>query len=274
MPSPETAASMREGAQLSSQALPCLETVEVPLHVNVDVRGLGQSPMQALRVLLVADVLRRLAEELHGVPVVLAVLDDGKGTPTSQASWTKTFRIQEPSLRGRSESEVLAFFGGPAAAAFKTATPAGAISAVPGAGKVLEIGPVQAPVPADVPPLTSGLLGNHDPLALRLCLLRFPYAGPAVLSRARLHRAEETLQRWRFKVANWKDMPVAHAVPDVLAAADGALTTALDTASVLTLLHRLETDQSQASGSKFATFTRLDRVLGLDLLRMVGKIRW
>lgn len=264
---------MREESPVSSQALPCLETVEVPLRVSADVRGLGQKPLQALRVLLVADVLRRLTEELHGVPVVLAVLDDGKGMPTSQASWTRTFRIREPSLRSRSESEVLAFLGAPAAAAFNTAAPTGAIAAVPGAGKVLEIGPVEAPVPADGAPLTSGLLGNHDPLAVRLCLLRFPYGGPAVLSRARLHRAEETLQRWRFKVANWKDMPVQPAVPEVLAAADRALTTALDTAAVLTLLHRLETDQGQGSGGKFATFTGLDRVLGLDLLRLVGKTR-
>ncbi|MFS0717300.1 hypothetical protein ABC337_12940 [Arthrobacter sp. 1P04PC] len=224
-------------------------------------------------MLLVADVLRRLAEDLHGIQVLLAVLDDGNGLPAGPGDWKKASLIGEPSMRSHSESEIEAFLRGPAAAVIRAAAPAGTVARAPVPGQILEIGAVQPPAPCGAP-FDSSLPGDHDPLALRLCILRFPYASPAVLSRARLHRAGETLQRWRFKVANWKDMPAAPAVPEVLAAADHALSSDLNTAAVLTLLHRLETDQSLASGGKFATFTRLDRVLGLELLRMVGKARW
>jgi cysteinyl-tRNA synthetase len=116
------------------------------------------------------------------------------------------------------------------------------------------------------------VLGNHDPAALRLVLLRFSPASPAALSAARLHRAEETIQRWRYKVAMWADMPSAPLVADSVSAARDALAADLDTITVLTDLHRLEVDPQIASGSKFQTFAYLDRVLGLDLRHLVGKL--
>lgn len=128
---------------------------------------------------------------------------------------------------------------------------------------------------ASLPPPWDGsiraVLADHDPAALRLALLHFRYADAAVVSAARLRRAEQTLGRWRFKVALWHDMPPAPAVPAIVEAARDALAADLDTPSVLRELHRLEIDQHTASGSKFATFAALDEVLGLDLEHLVGK---
>jgi cysteinyl-tRNA synthetase len=110
-----------------------------------------------------------------------------------------------------------------------------------------------------------------DPFALRLALLRFPYHVPATLTMARMRRADETLDRWRFKVANWKDMPAPRT--GALVSPVAALLDGLDTASVLHLMHRVESDHTIASGAKFIAFVELDQVLGLDLQRYVGFIR-
>lgn len=71
--------------------------------------------------------------------------------------------------------------------------------------------------------------------------------------------ADETLQRWRYKVALWADMPPAPPVGILLDAAREALKANLDAATVPKELHRLEMDSQVASGSKFATFAGVAR---------------
>lgn len=136
--------------------------------------------------------------------------------------------------------------------------------------RTLRVGAVILPPSWDRPARTA--LADHDPAALRLALLHFRYSDTAVLSAARLHRAEQTLGRWRFKIALWHDMPPAPPIPGVVAAARAAFADDLDTPAVLRELHRLEIDQHAASGSKFTTFSSVDRVLGLDLTYLVGKV--
>jgi len=134
----------------------------------------------------------------------------------------------------------------------------------------VQIGAVRPPAGAE--DTIAGVLGEYDSLTLRLALLRFAPARPAALSVARLHRAQQTLERWRYKVALWADMPAAAPVDELLDAAHAVLEASLDTVTVLTQLHRLEVDPRVASGAKFATFARLDAILGLDLGHLVGKI--
>ncbi|WP_284293631.1 hypothetical protein [Luteimicrobium album] len=93
------------------------------------------------------------------------------------------------------------------------------------------------------------------------------------LSVARLHRAEETSHRRRIKVAEWKDMPVAPPPTGLEVVVRELLGDRLDTAAVLTELHRLEVRHQLASGSKFAAFSQVDGLLGLDLCGLVGKLR-
>jgi hypothetical protein len=119
---------------------------------------------------------------------------------------------------------------------------------------------------------TTTLQPVEDPLVLRLALLRFPVAAPAELSTARVHRAAETLQRWRIKVAGWADMPSAAPPRAEYDAMRAALVDRLDTPGVLARLHRLELDPRLASGAMFEAFVGLDRVLALDLGRLIGKL--
>jgi len=121
------------------------------------------------------------------------------------------------------------------------------------------------------PPATEAsladLLHDHEPRAIRLALLRFGHASTATLSGARLRRADETLYRWQYKVADWHDLPPTPAAD--LDAIRDAVANDLDSARALKLLHRLEVDPETPSGGKYATFCRADDILGLDLRHLV-----
>lgn len=117
--------------------------------------------------------------------------------------------------------------------------------------------------PAD----TTGL----DPLALRLALLRRPYREEAALTRDDLETSDGQLRDWRELVATWarspsKPMCAGH-VSDFLGALDGDL----DTPAALRTLAAIAADREVPDGAKFEAFAYLDRFLGLDLAREVGR---
>ena len=114
---------------------------------------------------------------------------------------------------------------------------------------------------------------GHDPLALRLAFLEMRYRQQANLTWASIEAADALLARWRDTVAAWAEEPSAamssaHA-DEVLAAFDDDL----DTPHALQVLRRLEKDRDVAPGAKFETFAWADRLLGLDLARLVGQAR-
>lgn len=234
-------------------------------RISVDVRGLGERSLQPLRVLLVADVLRRFVEVFHERQVLLAVLVDTAAPPVAPTG----VGIRAPDARVRSPAELAAVLGAPPTFAVEPTRPQ------PGGGpddasRTIRVAAVTSPAPATG--TLAGVPREQQGAVLRLALLRFAHPCPATLSAARVHRAEEALQRWRYKVAMWADMPPAPPASDTVRAARDALEASLDTTWVLTDLHRLEVEPRVASGSKFATFTYLDRVLGLDLRHLVGKL--
>jgi hypothetical protein len=241
-------------------------------RVTVDLRDLDDRSLDALRLLLVADVLRRLVEDLRGGQVLLAVLARESGLADARAAAANALWIRDPSTRARSREEAASLLGGPSSVHLEPAQASRPSPGAPTLSRSLRIGRVTTPLPVGAAPLSSDPLREHEPLALRLSLLRFHYGSPAMLSTARLHRADETLRRWRRKVADWADMPSAPMPLDRVGAMRGALDR-LDTATVLTSLHRLEMDLEVASGSKFETFSYLDRVLALDLCHSVGRFR-
>jgi hypothetical protein len=110
-----------------------------------------------------------------------------------------------------------------------------------------------------------------DPLALRLALLQRPYRAGADLTPDDLKAAAEILTGWRALVTRWARSPskpmCAQYVGDFL----GALDDDLDTPAALRTLAALAADQVIPDGSKFETFAYLDRFLGLDLAREVGR---
>jgi cysteinyl-tRNA synthetase len=112
---------------------------------------------------------------------------------------------------------------------------------------------------------------GHDPLALRLFFLTGRYRQQMNLTWETLAAADRRLARWRAKVADWAEAPsaamsVAH-VDRLRAAFDDDL----DTPSALVALADLEKDDDVPAGAKFETFAWVDRLLGLDLVRDVGR---
>ncbi|PYI65075.1 hypothetical protein CVV68_19795 [Arthrobacter livingstonensis] len=251
----------------------CVAAPRATWRVSVDVRDLDDRPLAALRLLLVADVLRRLVEDLQGGLVLLVLLESRTGpSAIAREDAEKALWIRPPMARTGSPTEVAALLGAPPNIVLIPTVPSSSTAGAPDPEYTLRVAVALLPH-RGTGLATSGLLGIYDPLALRLALLRFPYPSPAVLTTARLHRAQETLQRWRLKVADWEDMPPAPMPQHSVDAMRAALVAGLDTVTVLKLLHRMEVDLHLASGSKFETFAYLDRVLALDLCHLVGKVR-
>lgn len=231
--------------------------------VAVDVRGVRDNALALSRLLVSADLACRVSTVLCGREARLAVVSEragGRAVRDAEAGF-----LELPPIPAASLSEARHVLGeridllvapGP-----RTDAPA----------------PVESAASLDVG--DSGLGGRAttaagiDAAVLRLALLHFRPPEVAALSAARLHRADETLQRWRFKVALWHDTDPAP-MPDAFAGAvEAALQDRLDTPEVLLRMHRLEIDLHLPSGSKFAAFMHADRVLGLDLGHLIGKLR-
>ena len=242
--------------------------VRTPVRVVVDLRGLADRPLDALRVWLVGDLVNRVDQAgaggsggLHvvadfGISEGLLVAARRLGVGVGTAPFIGLMRSLEGACRP-----------------YRTVQPAGSRQAPEAARPCIPVGAVVAHVEVGTDPLDSSLLHDRDPLAVRLALLRVPPPVCVVLSKARLNRADETLQRWRFKVAGWERFrarpPSRHEVPPGLA----SLISGCDMAATLTWLHRLEADPRRGSTEKYAAFTEADRVLALDLSLLVGRLR-
>jgi len=228
-----------------------LVEVRPAVHRLLRVRAVG-----GLRVLLVADLLRRAAER-RGWRVALA-RDDADvaadlGTlnvhPASEALPGNAADVEIRSTRrdheGLSRSEAGQSF------------------------TIMVVVEHAEVVTHELEPLRVGL-AMPDPLALRLALLGVHHRRPAEVGGPVLQEAEATLRRWRARVAGWAEEPsrpmCAEYVQNVYAAYDDDL----ETPSALRELHGLEHDESIPAGSKFEAFVHLDRLLGLDLARDVG----
>jgi cysteinyl-tRNA synthetase len=88
-----------------------------------------------------------------------------------------------------------------------------------------------------------------------------------------LDTAEETLLRWRDLVAGWAQSPSTAMSAHYADAVNTAFDDDLDTPVALAALHALEVDDQVPDGTKFETFAAMDRLLGLDLARDIGKPR-
>jgi cysteinyl-tRNA synthetase len=112
-----------------------------------------------------------------------------------------------------------------------------------------------------------------DPLAARLAFLEHRYRQQLNLTWDTLVAADATLRRWRERVADWADQPSRPMCAEYSARVAGALDDDLDTPAALRALRELAADADIPAGSKFETFASADRVLGLDLVRLVGRPR-
>ncbi|HEY7360248.1 MAG TPA: hypothetical protein VH642_05515 [Streptosporangiaceae bacterium] len=240
------------------------------LRVCAHVPGADARPgVTALRVLLAADLLARVAE-LSGLQVLtaLATGDPAAGQASPLERDAGALGIHPPTAR---------------------TTPGDAPSSL---GGMIDVHLVTTDT---LDPRLDGLLavvdtaylgwaGGHgdaageglpagpgrDPLAVRLALMSVPISLAARVTGDALGRAEETLGSWRQQVARWAESP-SRPVPASFADAARAAFSDLDTASALALLRGLAPDASVPAGAKFETFVYADRILGLDLAREVGR---
>jgi hypothetical protein len=231
----------------------------VPLRVCVHgPAGETWSGLGDLRVLLVADVLTRIAE-LQGLQTVTVLAADSP-LPGSLDEDFSALGIHRPAVLASCE-DAGALLGG--SAHVHVAMDA------PGSGEgedavLIGVGPVE-----DLTQRAAD--GNRgDLLALRLALLSCPYRQPVKLTQAALADAAESAGRWRRRVAEWASQPSRPISAEAATAIRGAFDDDLNTVAALDLLRSVESRQDIPAGAKFETFLFVDRVLGLELPREIG----
>jgi len=238
------------------------------LRVCAHVPGAARYGATALRVLLVADLVARVAElgNLQAL-TVLVTGDESADRVSALEAAAGALGIHPPAGRARS-GNAPALLGGPA----DIHVVSGGVEVHDAqSGVVTRVGDVHAHgtgvqgEAAD--PLTAD---EHDQLAVRLALMAFPYYQPADLTDGVVADARETVRDWRRRVARWAESP-SKPVPAHLAETIRAAFGDLDTPSAVALLHDVAHDDSVPAGAKFETFVYVDRVLGLDLPSEIGK---
>lgn len=211
----------------------------------------GGADLTGLRILLVADLLARTAE-LGDLQVQTVLAAEGDPAAVEQAA--DALNIHPPVAQ--------AGLSGPAASL------GGPIDVHLASHDVVGQGGLAVRVGASSLPEADGT--GRDPLAVRLALLSLPYDKPADLAEGTLAEASQTLGQWRRQVADWAQSPSLPMPPPVADQVRAACDD-LDTASLLALLRDLAPDDGVPPGAKFETFAFADRILGLDLVRDVGR---
>jgi hypothetical protein len=240
------------------------------LRICAHVPGAGAGPgVTALRVLLAADLLARVAE-LGGLQVLTAVAagDPAAGPAAALERDAGALGIHPPAARTTSR-DAPSSLGGPIDVHLVTrdALDPG-LDGLPAAVDTAYLSRPGGGAGAAGGSLPAG--PGRDPLAVRLALMSFPISLAAGVTGDALDRAGETIGSWREQVARWAESP-SRPVPAPIAEAARAAFGSLDTAAALALLRGLAPDASVPAGAKFETFVFADRILGLDLAREVGR---
>ena len=105
---------------------------------------------------------------------------------------------------------------------------------------------------------------GFDPLAIRLCFLENKYRSQMDLTWNSIEAADETLKRWRNKMAQWGTGTEITVDPEI----EAAFNTDLDTSRAVMRLREIEKSELADKGS---VFRYADQVLGLDLGRPIIK---
>jgi hypothetical protein len=211
-----------------------------------------------VRVLLVADVLTRIAE-LQGLQTVTAVAA-GSPLPADLDEDLSALGIHRPVVLAGCEAAA-ALLGGPAQVHVARDAPG---CGEAGDAVVIGVGPVENLTQ----PAADGNRG--DLLALRLALLSCPYRQPVTFTQDSLANAAGSVGRWRRRVAEWASQPSRPIPADAATAIRDAFDDDLNTVAALDLLHNVESRPDIAAGAKFETFLFVDRVLGLEFPREIG----
>lgn len=214
----------------------------------------GEVAPGELRAVVVADLLRRVLEEVHSQQVMVTVAGPGL---TRQALHQHLHALWIPDPAATVDPADTGNTAEPLGAVDVLVTAAGADT--PGDG-VLRL-PVAA---------VRGHAEPVDPTDLRLLLLSWHHTESVRLGAAELALAAATLRRWRDFVAAWATQPSSPMPEQVKREAYAACDDNLNISQVLGLLHHVEQDTTIPEGAKFETFAHLDRILALNLTAHLG----
>ena len=118
--------------------------------------------------------------------------------------------------------------------------------------------------------LVSDLIAKGlDPLSLRVCLLENRYRSQMDLTWASLTAANQLLERWRSKLAQWSSESNADQI-NVASNIDEIFKdfcSDLDTPRAMQKLREIEKNEQLTGANKSAIFIKADQVFGLDLTR-------
>jgi hypothetical protein len=233
-------------------------------------RSAEESDVTGLRVLLVSDLLSRVAE-LRNLQALTVLVSRGQNAGTLEAleRTAGTLGIHPPAARA-DPGDAPGALGGPVDVHLDSA---GVSPDDRRSGIVTRIGAAHLSQPGDrgaaAGEVPSGL--DYGPAAVRLALMSFPYHQPADLSEGVLAGARQTVRQWRRQVAEWAESP-SRPVPGHIAEAVQVAFGDLDTVSLLALLHSLAADDEVPAGARFEAFLYADRALGLDLPAEIGHL--
>jgi hypothetical protein len=229
------------------------------VHVCVRVPASDRSTTSgAVRTLLVADLTRRVLEDVHRAQVILTVLTSGPGSPVVSGD-LDTWMIRPPA----------GVFDSVDAAAASVGTRVGLLVTAaedePAAECALAIVAAAGSGPPDDP-----TQAGSDPVTLRCVLLSTHYRKQVPLTMQRIADAAQLLHRWRQRIADWSTHSSAQMPADIIDSAYHAFDRNLDVPAVLDLMRHVESDAAISPGAKLETFVHLDRTLAFDLIRYLG----
>jgi hypothetical protein len=237
----------------------------------------GDPDVGALRAWLLADQIRRTAERRSLVPTVCEVTAPGQPGAGPLAPGIRAALNFYPPARiapaGEPVDRTVEFAGG-GTPAFDIGT--GDTGWVAGMDVIryhaAATGAVSAGPSGDGPGKWSEVTAaDLDPLALRLVFTHRRYRDDLDLTWEILAAADRALAGWRRSVAQWANSPSAAMPARYSEAITAAFEDDLASAAALGELQTLADDGDVAPGAKFETFAAADRLLGLDLVRDVGR---
>ena len=223
---------------------------ELRLQVSAPVAG-GGIGLADLRRYLTADLIRRTAQRHR-----LAVSLDSDGESRALAA----LNIYPP------EQVTLVADGADLCVLDDGATPADADA---GARRVV-LGRTTAQAADLGDPLAALAERGLDPLALRLAFLALHYRQPPELTWAELAQADAALRAWRRQVAVWATQP-SEPISPVPRRAVRRFRRRSGWPGRAAVTAELAADAEIPPGSRLDTFAHLDQLLGLDLVREVGR---
>lgn len=213
--------------------------------------------LDELRPLLLADLVRRMGERRR-----LRVLTFYDVEPPRDDILALNIRPQEHPAPAGADVRIDLHIG-----------PAGCSASLNGSpGRWALTGRVGLPEKPDAAYPSDVSAAGLDPLAVRQAFLAVGYRSPIELTWAVLREADETLKRWRRRVAEWAESPSHPIDMDRATPVQRALDDGLDTPLALRLLTELGDDESVPPGSRFETFLHFDHILGLGLPADIGRI--